>query len=416
MIAKTEIIDELINEWSYRLKDGLPDMTDPDKVSVLKQIIAEGNYGELDEAPGASVKVDEWHKIFTPDYINTIYPKHGKEIMDIFKKYVPNPKKVAGDKLNVLHLFGTISSVAKLVSVISSNVDNTFFQDLFNVSSVSGQAGGAEEKSGRGGLGKGEVLCVLLTKGGKSGGTSGTDLDGSIQAEIKSNNVKEFKIPLAASRVTRLIAQSELRKIYSWISNVSTTKLYKDFVAEVQDTLSGDAKMKEQKDGTFFRGESVTEINQTEFSNISKFFKGCHEVFYGEKKKGEDDDVYVDMNTAGDDDVVLKAKLKTPKALKDIKPGSKVTMDVVSKSDADVSIFEKFENALKNHTFVKKPGSFDTIVNQDCLNIIKTPGFIVFLEPSRGKLGKPVFINDKTYNPRLVGFTLNQAIIKYDMV
>ena len=85
MTEKTEIIDELINEWSYRLKDGLPDMTDPDKVNVLKQILSEGNYGELDEAPAGTIK-EEWHQIFTPEYINGIYPKHGKEIMEIFKK------------------------------------------------------------------------------------------------------------------------------------------------------------------------------------------------------------------------------------------------------------------------------------------------------------------------------------------
>jgi hypothetical protein len=57
---------------------------------------------------------------------------------------------------------------------ISSNITNPLFQALFNVSSVSGAAGREDVKSGRGGLGKGEVLCVLLTKGGESGGAETT--------------------------------------------------------------------------------------------------------------------------------------------------------------------------------------------------------------------------------------------------
>ena len=66
MTEKTEIIDELINEWSYRLKDGLPDMTDPNKVNILKQIIAEGNYGELDEAPGLTYLKKYQHRTQAP--------------------------------------------------------------------------------------------------------------------------------------------------------------------------------------------------------------------------------------------------------------------------------------------------------------------------------------------------------------
>lgn len=36
-----DIIDELLLEWSYRLKDGIPDINDPEKVKILNQILTE---------------------------------------------------------------------------------------------------------------------------------------------------------------------------------------------------------------------------------------------------------------------------------------------------------------------------------------------------------------------------------------
>jgi hypothetical protein len=382
--------------------------------AILEEMEIENPYPKvkMTEAPAIKVDAAHWKQVFSAENINRLYPKHGKEIMQIFKAYVPNTTKVPADKLKILNLFDTITTIPKLMVAISTNITNPLFQALFNVSSVSGAAGGDDIKSGRGGLGKGEVLCVLLTKGGESGGTSGTDLAGGISAEIKSNDVKEFKIPLAAARVTRLVSQAALRKIYSWISDVNGTEEYTKFLTTIQDTLAQEEKMKPQKDGTYFRGESVTDINQTELNNIKLFFKGCNKYFSGQSDdKG---DIYVDMDSVDGTDVLMKATLTSPKTIKAIKPNGDVTMKVVSKSEDNVKVFQQFELKLKTHPFVKSAGSFEAILKDDCLNLIKNPGFIIFLEPTKGKLGKPIFVNSNTYNPRLVGFTLNQAIIKYD--
>lgn len=408
--------DAILKEWSYRCEFGYPTIGKKEDMIHLQEILKEMGIEnpfpkvKLTEAPES---VGHWKQVFSVDNINRLYPKHGKEILQIFKAYVPNPNKVPSDKLKVLNLFDTITSVTKLMAVISANVANPFFQALFNVSSVSGAAGGEDVKSGRGGLGKGEVLCVLLTKGGESGGTSGTDLAGGISAEIKSNDVKEFKIPLAAARVPRLTSQAALRKIYTWLSDVNTLPEYTKFLNSIQEALPEGEKMKSQKDGTYFRGESVTDINQTEFNNLKLFFKGCNKYFSG--KGDEKGDVYVDMDAQDGSDVLMKAKLTSPKTIKAIKPDSDVTMKVVSKSEDSVKVFQQFEHKIKNHPFVRSIGAFEAVLKDDCLKLIKDPGFIIFLEPSKGKLGKSVFVNDSTYNPRLVGFTLNQAIIKYDL-
>ncbi len=414
VVKKSIDIEAILSEWAWRCDKGYPDFNNTaDKIKlqeVLDEMKIELPFKRITEAP---VKTAHWKQVFSPENINRLYPKHGKEIMQIFKAYVPNPNKVSEDKLKVLNLFDTITTVSKLMVAISTNVDNPFFQALFNVSSVSGAAGGEDVKSGRGGLGKGEVLCVLLTKGGESGGVSGTDLAGTINAEIKSNDVKEFKIPLAAARVPRLNSQAALRKIYTWISDVNSLPEYQKFLTAVQNALPAGEKMKPQKDGTYFRGESVTDINQTEFNNLKLFFKGCNKYFSG--KSDEKGDVYVDMDAQDGTDILMKAKLTTPKTIKSIKPDSVVSMKVMSKSEDAVKVFQQFEIKLKNHPFVKTTGAFESILKDDCLNLIKNPGFIIFLEPKKGKLGKPIFVNDNTYNPRLVGFTLNQAIIKYDL-
>lgn len=415
--SKQEIsidFDAILKEWSYRCDSGYPTVGKKEDMIHLQEILKEMGI----ENPFPKVKLTEapsahWKQVFSPENINRLYPKHGKEIMQIFKAYVPNPAKVPADKLKVLNLFDTITDVSKLMAVISANVNNPLFQALFNVSSVSGAAGGEDVKSGRGGLGKGEVLCVLLTKGGESGGTSGTDLAGGITAEIKSNDVKEFKIPLAAARVPRLNSQAALRKIYTWISDVNTLPEYSKFLSSIQEALPEGEKMKAQKDGTYFRGESVTDINQTEFNNLKLFFRGCNKYFSG--RGDEKGDVYVDMDAQDGTDILMKAKLTSPKSIKSIKPNSDVTMKVMSKSEDSVKVFQQFENKLKSHPFVKSVGSFEAVLKDDCLRIIKNPGFIIFLEPSKGKLGKPIYVDDNTYNPRLVGFTLNQAIIKYDL-
>ena len=117
------------------------------------------------------------------------------------------------------------------------------YKALYTVSSVSGAEGAEADTSGRGGLGKGEVLCVLLTKGGKSGGTSGTDLSsesGKVVAEVKAGPSTNFKIPFVAKRVARLPTLSKLDDIYAICKPAMTTvpKSWDKFMADRNESVN----------------------------------------------------------------------------------------------------------------------------------------------------------------------------------
>jgi hypothetical protein len=269
MIKLQEVLDEMGIELPFnRIKEATP-----------KKATTSKKYG-----PWSNLYLND-----RPEFINQInelYPKYGRGILNAFDSYVTakERKSIPDDKLKILNLFGTITDIEKLISTINAYTSNKLFQDLWAVSSVTGAAGKEAETSGRGGLGKGEVLCVLLTRGGKSGGTSGTDLSGGINAEVKSEKDLSFKLPLNAARVPRLDTQKYLRTIFSMISEImpiAKGKLWNEFIERIQDVLPADSKMKYLKDKKiYFKAESVSDINGTELANLSKFFDGCNLYFY----------------------------------------------------------------------------------------------------------------------------------------
>jgi len=91
------VIDKILNEWSFRCHDGIVDMNDPTKVSILKEILKEYNldeqeksYTELsDELKAAMLNLsyDEKSKILS--YIKKIKNKEEQTYKIFFKKFVP---------------------------------------------------------------------------------------------------------------------------------------------------------------------------------------------------------------------------------------------------------------------------------------------------------------------------------------
>lgn len=401
--------DTIITEWFYRLPKGYAEQPYTEsELKVLDQVVNEYDNGGfkpvLKEASASKTKA---HPIFNAVYLTSLYPKHSKAIMDAYRKF--------GSKSSNLNLFGTVTSLSKLLQVISANTQDPLFKELYKISSVSGAEGGEAETSGRGGLGKGEVLCVLLTKGGKSGGTAGTDLDsdsGRVTAEIKGGKAKNFKVPLAASRITPFQSQKELRRLFSLIEDVKDMDEYSTFLEAIQNEL-GDAKM-EAQDGVYFaKKPTPSDINMTEYSNLRKFFIGCHKYFYKGKNKS-DDSIYVDIDSPAGQDVLLQAKLKSPKSINAIKSKSKVELDVLTKDTDAIRTFKVFEYKLKNHPFVAQLNGLDTAAMADLDTILKNK-YIVFHEPSKGVLPAPILIDsiDSEYSPKILGYTLNQVIIGF---
>jgi hypothetical protein len=416
-------MDEVLAEWFYRLPKGYAEepYSDAD-LQVLEQCIYEFRNGGFKPvinearpvakskvAPASKVTVSKKkiHPIFNAEYLTLLYPKHSKAIMDAYRKF--------GSKSSNLNLFGTITSLQKLLRVISANTQDPLFKELYKISSVSGAEGGEAETSGRGGLGKGEVLCVLLTKGGRSGGTAGTDLDsesGNVTAEIKGGAAKNFKVPLAASRITPFQSQKELRRFFSLIEDVKDMDEYSTFLETIQNEL-GDAKMKAQ-DGVYFgKKPTPSDINMTEYNNLRKFFIGCYKYFYKGKTKS-DNSIYVDIDSPTGEDILLQAKLKSPKSITAIKSNSQVELDVLTKDTDAIRTFKLFEYKLKNHAFVKQLNGLDITAMADLDTILKNK-YIVFHEPSKGVLPAPILIDstESTYDPKILGYTLNQVIIGF---
>ena len=411
--------DAILMEWSWRCEKGYPDFNNKQDMTALKEVLKEMNLSEidiqgigltqLDEAKPAKIPASS---IFNADYLNgkDMYPKHSAGIMKAYRE-------AGADEINkVLPLFGTITNIATLITTIDTYKTNKLFKSLYNISSVSGKEGGEADTSGRGGLGKGEVLCVLLTQGGKSGGTAGTDLDGSITSEIKAGTAKTFKVPLGASRITPFESQKQLRRLYSLIETVKDNKaLYDQFLEDIQTELGSD-KMK-LDDGVYFAKKSTpSNINQTEYENIRKFFKGCYNYFYVKNKK-LDNSIYVDLDSdaPGDIDVLLLAKLLSPDSIGSIKVGTKVQIEVQSLEKDDVRAFQLFSYRLKQHPYVADPLAFDSATEAD-LNSLLANNYLVFHEPSAGVLNTPILIDSTTnkHNPRVVGYTLDQVIVKFE--
>jgi hypothetical protein len=324
--------------------------------------------------------------------------------------------RLHGSKSKNLDKFGTVTSLEKLMQLIGSNTSDPLFGALYTISSVSGKEGGEAETSGRGGLGKGEVLCVLLTKGGKSGGTAGTDLDsesGQVQAEIKAGKATNFKVPMAAARITKFQSQAELRKLYGMVESVKDTDEWPKFLDAVQEELGEDKMVID--DGVYFaKKPTPSNINFTEYKNLRKFFKGCHSYFYKSKGKA-DDSVYIDIDSPSGDDALIQAKLKSPKSVAAIQPNGKVELDVVTKDVDAIRVFKLFEYRLKQHPFVVNANEFDKTSLKDLQGLLKNK-YIVFHEKTKGQLATPILIENigAPYNPMVIGYTLDQVIIKFD--
>jgi hypothetical protein len=79
------VIDKILNEWSFRCHDGIVDLNDPIKLSILNEIIG----FDLDEARSGKEK---WEKYFSGRKVETtvkkdtpIYDENGKKTGDVIK-------------------------------------------------------------------------------------------------------------------------------------------------------------------------------------------------------------------------------------------------------------------------------------------------------------------------------------------
>jgi len=416
--------DAILTEWSYRCDSGYPTIGKKSDMIHLQEILKEMGIEnpfpkvKLTEARATSKKpatTNKTHKIFNAEYINNVYPKHGSAIMQAYRKYGPQSKNL--DK------FGTATSLEMLLSMIADGVDDPLYQALYVVSSVSGAEGAEADTSGRGGLGKGEVLCVLLTKGGRSGGTSGTDLSsesGKVVAEIKAGPSTNFKIPFVAKRVARLPTLSKLDDIYAICKPViaAVPKSWDKFMTDRNESVDNQMIIKNDNQTKmtsylFNSGYAPSNgnINGLELNNYKLFFKACHELYYGNSVDADNEDLYIDVDSPSGDDTLLRGKLSSPKDLKKIDQGGKVSFNVTTAKSSNSRIFQQFENNLRDHEYVKNPNKFEKDMQADCTLLLGKFKYIIFHEKPKGKLTAPFIMIPGSTDVKITTFTLGSVAI-----
>ena len=106
-----EVIDKILNEWSFRCHDGIVDMNDPKKLVILNEILAEYNLNEQEkksyEELSSELKdemlnlgYDEKLKILS--YIKKVKSKEEENIKNIEKEL--NSKQIPEDILDLIVL------------------------------------------------------------------------------------------------------------------------------------------------------------------------------------------------------------------------------------------------------------------------------------------------------------------------
>ena len=86
--------DVILQEWSYRCDSGYPTIGKKSDMihlqAILEEMEIENPYPKvkMTEAPAITVDAAHWKQVFGAENINRLYPKHGKEIMQIFMYFI----------------------------------------------------------------------------------------------------------------------------------------------------------------------------------------------------------------------------------------------------------------------------------------------------------------------------------------
>ena len=310
-----------------------------------------------------------------------------------------------------------INSFGELQSFISAHQSDPLLFGLYTTAAKKAKEGQLE--SGRGALGRGEVLIGMLS-GGESGGTGGADNQiGGVSYEVKASKAKDFKIPLAAKRIDRFISLSKLDDLYFICKPVLSLKAWDDFLDTVGKLAIGGELSK--KGGTktkmnkylFDAGiaPSAGNINQTELNNLELFFIGASQYFNGEE---DNQDLYIDIDSVGGDDVLIRGKLDTPSSLNKLKKGQKLSVNVTNTVTSNIRDIENFQNKLKQHPYVIDPAAFVEDLRKDMNNILKNRYIILHETSGQSTVPVPVLLDETTGKElTITGFTLNQAAINF---
>lgn len=356
-------IDDVLMEWSYRLADGIPDLQDPTKLSVLYDILTENNIdmGRLMEAPAKFEK-----------YLAEVLPKKlsASELNTVQVLFKKNPK--AFEKLPV-------RDVKDFTDWMNSIRKSS--QEIYNSLHGLGRSTNT---------GNGEIAGVVAIAGAtKVAGNPDWDLDIDGQKWEVKESVKPSD-PIRAGGTYRKSVEeftSSLRSLNSLVTNPETadiiSKVDPDFVSEWIKSLT-------PKQGGDIDFTSIGQDKFNKLKELARKFTALMDKINAKRAAA--------MNTFQiSNKKSFAVDAKDVSTIKKTKTGASVpiSVDVVpadSMLDKLYRISVQFENIARNPLF----SSVDELQRQIKLDFIgKYTGGIIYIKAGEYKtVTQEIFLND----------------------
>jgi hypothetical protein len=426
--------DAILMEWSWRCEKGYPDFNNKKDMLALKEVLKEMNLSEIDIQRVGLTQLNEAlsqeqqdavtasASLFTVENINKLgYGNYVNKIVNAFAEYTtnnPDPEVLAyfiKDKV-------MIETPEALQTFLKAYQKDKLVIRLYTVAAKDAQDDKPE--SGRGAMGRGEVLIGMLTQA-TSGGTAKADnAIGNTSYEVKASKETVIKVPLAAKRIDRLTSLNRLDDVYAACKSFMDDKVaWEDYV---KGCFPKGSKLASKFDKDLKAGgkyifdagiaPSSGNINGQELENFKIFFKALKEKL--DSKKTENDEYYVDLDsiTTGSDKY-FKGLVKNPNIFNNLSKGNVINIEVVE-GDASTAVeLQRMETRLRQCVYVQNPEQLDKDLIADCATLLNNR-FIVFHEASSVSTQVPVPIllaPEKADGKQIliVNFSLNAAAISY---
>jgi len=231
-----KVIDEILNEWSFRCHDGIVDLNDPKKKAILEEILKELNIDFLEQ-----IKEEQLEEEITEDSsLASVSQNELEKLKNVFnnKKFQEEYKKY----LTLFHYFSP-NALGEISEVILTNLINRYGGDI-QADHTGGSQGLDDIKLKDGtkisvkttsterpiGLGtsikadRDDIKIVNYFKKknniGKDESFTSTDPIKSIPTEIKSEIDKRLD-----AIIRKISGEGEEKEFFLWVEKINTNKI-----------------------------------------------------------------------------------------------------------------------------------------------------------------------------------------------
>jgi hypothetical protein len=377
------VIDSILNEWSYRCSDGIVDMNNPTKRSILDVILKE-NGVELDEKTSPrSAKYFAQQKQEPEVNTDPENKAEDKNTWEYVEDVLKNEADIKDDILSEIKAIYLASDPATKVKFHENfrkfninQIDDIFsiFKDYINVG------------SGKTGIGKGEYTTILGLENSRSGGTSEKDIHvGSDIYDVKELAAGQFRTGNTGS-ITNTPFQKNLNYLLSLLEPLMS---------------KGDNEsIKEGKK----KGASIDEKIQSIIGYYNNAYKR------GNISKGVLDDIREITEALNKKEIESKGYVKVNDKKFEIDKIISNEKGIPTSIALGLEIGEEkaINLKLKNHPWVKDPSNMDNDFNNIWVEYIKDIKGLIIYDKGEIKFYNQSQLKDE-FNP--VRVVMNQIVV-----